>query len=414
MRPPGSGDGGGGQESGFQVTARDASFSPSPRDTTLYGTHKVGWGQGQRERGTQAPAAARPRAGHLGRWEASAWLQVCGGAMPGAGGASGRAPGFTEPSGEHSTEPAAPPQGLGRRAPGQAHRVRTGAGGAPRAASKAPTQAVEPSDQACPHRGNSQAQQSRGNPPHGSPRRPLCELCQPSRLKDRNRKLHVSDPQGAPGCGWDALGAPWGPHVRAGRARAQAASGPHAAHGHQCLSQGGQVPRPSGPWAVLYTTVLREPRLCRPPPGSASGAGAPPPGQGSGGTRRALLLSAESSRSARGGPGVRSGHRGTMPSPLPSKAAGGVASAGSKASSSAGGRRWASAGWGGSQQPHRVRASWASLGPAVSRPWWVCMGEGTRFDSRTKGVLTHTHRHRLEHGGRRGQRPGQGSPEQPA
>ena len=226
--------------------------------------------------------------------------------------------------------------------------------------------------------------------------------------------MHVSDPQGAPGCGWDALGAPWGPHVRAGRARAQAASGPHTAHGHQCLSQGGQVPRPSGPWAVLYTTVLREPRLCRPPPGSASGAGAPPPGQGSGGTRRALLLSAESSRSARGGPGVRSGHRDTMPSPLPSKAAGGVASAGSKASSSAGGRKWASAGWGGSQQPHRVRASWASLGPAVSRPWWVCMGEGTRFDSRTKGVLTHTHRHRLEHGGRRGQRPGQGSPEQPA
>lgn len=183
-------------------------------------------------------------------------------------------------------------------------------------------------------------------------------------------------------------------------ARAQAASSPHAAHGHQCLSQGGQVPRPSGQRAVLYTTVLREPRLCRPPPGSASGAGAPPPGQGSGGARRALLLSAESSRSARGAPGVRSGRRGTVPSPLPSPAAGGAASTGSKASSSAGGRRQASVGWGGSQQPHHVGASWASVSPAVSRPRWVCMGEGTRFDSRRKGVLTHTHEARA---GTRGQ-----------
>ena len=43
--------------------------------------------------------------------------------MHGTGGASRRAPGFMEPRGEHSTEPEAPPQGLSRRAPGQAHHV---------------------------------------------------------------------------------------------------------------------------------------------------------------------------------------------------------------------------------------------------------------------------------------------------
>lgn len=73
--------------------------------------------------------------------------------MHGAGGASGRAPSFTEPSREDSTEPAAPPQGLGRKAPSQAHRVTMGAGGTPRAASEAPAQAVDSSQIRCAHTG---------------------------------------------------------------------------------------------------------------------------------------------------------------------------------------------------------------------------------------------------------------------
>lgn len=91
-------------------------------------------------------------------------------------------------------------------------------------------------------------------------------------------------------------------------------------------------------WAILYTTVLRELRLWRPPPGSASVAGVLPLWLGSGGTSRALLLSAESSRSAREAPAAGRGcsrRRGDAPSPLPSPGVGGLASAGSKASSSA-------------------------------------------------------------------------------
>lgn len=92
-------------------------------------------------------------------------------------------------------------------------------------------------------------------------------------------------------------------------------------------------------WAILYTTVLRELRLWRPPPGSASVVGVLPLWPGSGGTSRALLLSAESSKSAREGPAVGKGcsrRRGDAPSPPPSPGLGGLASAGSKASSSAG------------------------------------------------------------------------------
>lgn len=160
---------------------------------------------------------------------------------------------------------------------------------------------------------------------------------------------------------------------------------------------------PSGLRAVLYTTVLREPRLCWLPPGSASGVGTPPPGPGSGGARRALLLSAESSRSARGAPGVCSGRRSTVPSPLPSPEAGGAASTGSKASSSAGGdggQRGGAAPSGSSLQLHRAGASWASGGLAVSKPRRVCAGGGTRFDSRTKGALTHAHEARAGPRGR--------------
>lgn len=94
--------------------------------------------------------------------------------------------------------------------------------------------------------------------------------------------------------------------------------------------------------AVLYTTVLRELRLWWPPPGSASVAEVLPLCVGSGGTSRALLLSAESSRSARGAPVAGRGcsrHRDEAPSPPPSPGVGGPASAGSKASSSAGGDR---------------------------------------------------------------------------
>lgn len=91
--------------------------------------------------------------------------------------------------------------------------------------------------------------------------------------------------------------------------------------------------------AILYTTVLRELRLWRPPPGSPSVAGALPLWAGSGGTSRTLLLSAESSRSARealvAGRGC-SRCRGAAPSPPPSPVADGAATAGSKASSSAG------------------------------------------------------------------------------
>lgn len=92
--------------------------------------------------------------------------------------------------------------------------------------------------------------------------------------------------------------------------------------------------------AVLYTTVLRELRLWRPPPGSASVARALPLWAGSGGTRRTLLLSAESSSSAREALGVGRGcsrRRGAAPSPPPSPVVSWAASAGSKASSSAGG-----------------------------------------------------------------------------
>lgn len=51
-------------------------------------------------------------------------------------------------------------------------------------------------------------------------------------------------------------------------------------------------------WAV-YTTVLREPRLGQPPLGDSSAAGVLPLWEGPGGMSRALLLSAESSRSPR-------------------------------------------------------------------------------------------------------------------
>lgn len=105
------------------------------------------------------------------------------------------------------------------------------------------------------------------------------------------------------------------------------------------------------PWGrglgLLYTTVLRELRLWQPLPGSASVAGGVPLWAGSGGTSRALLLSAESSRSARETPEAGRGcsrHRGDAPSLSPSPGTGGLASAGSKASSSAG-DRGVSAGW---------------------------------------------------------------------
>lgn len=120
----------------------------------------------------------------------------------------------------------------------------------------------------------------------------------------------------------------------------QARSGaPQVPHGDQCFSQQQtSAPRLPGPWAI-YTTVLRELRLWRPPTGSASVVGLLPLWVGSGGTRRMLLLSAESSRSAREAPGGGRGcsrHRGAAPSSPPSPVVGGVASASSKVSSSAG------------------------------------------------------------------------------
>lgn len=89
-----------GRHPAFRWTAQDVSFSPSPRGTTLYGTNKVGWGRVRRSRGTQVPAAPRPRAGYPGRLEASAWLQGCGGAMQALGEPRGghRAP--LSPAGE--------------------------------------------------------------------------------------------------------------------------------------------------------------------------------------------------------------------------------------------------------------------------------------------------------------------------
>lgn len=116
---------------------------------------------------------------------------------------------------------------------------------------------------------------------------------------------------------------------------------PQVSHGDQCFLVSKKVL--SAHWGHglghLYTTVLRELRLWRPPPGSASVAGVLPLCVGSGGTSRALLLSAESSRSAREVPAAGTGcsrRRGDAPSPPPSPWVGGLASAGSKASSSAG------------------------------------------------------------------------------
>lgn len=106
------------------------------------------------------------------------------------------------------------------------------------------------------------------------------------------------------------------------------------------------------PWGhelgILYTTVLRELRLWQPTPGSASVAGGVSLWAGSGGTSRMLLLSVESSRSARVTPAEGRGcsrHRGDTPSLTPSPGVGGLASAGSKASSSIGGDRGVSAAW---------------------------------------------------------------------
>lgn len=79
-----------GRHLAFRWTAQDVSFTPPPRGTTLYGTNKVGWGRVRRSGGTQVPAAPRPRAGHPGRLEASAWLQGCGGAMQALGEPRGR------------------------------------------------------------------------------------------------------------------------------------------------------------------------------------------------------------------------------------------------------------------------------------------------------------------------------------
>lgn len=124
------------------------------------------------------------------------------------------------------------------------------------------------------------------------------------------------------------------------------------------------------PWGhglgIRYTTVLRELRLWRPTPGSASVAGGVPLWAGSGGTSRMLLLSAESSRSARVTPAEGRGcsrHRGDAPSLSPSPGVGGLASAGSKASSSIGGDRGVSAGWwmGLARGKRGGRQNWGTL-----------------------------------------------------
>lgn len=131
----------------------------------------------------------------------------------------------------------------------------------------------------------------------------------------------------------------WG--VRQCRLGPSSHRSPSSLHGDQSFTNNKQVlPAPQGHGlGILYTTVLRELRLWRPSPGSASVAGVLPPWVGSGGTSRALLLSAESSRSAREVPAAGRGcsrRRGDAPSLSPSPGVGGLASAGSKASSSAG------------------------------------------------------------------------------
>ena len=128
---------------------------------------------------------------------------------------------------------------------------------------------------------------------------------------------------------------------------------------------------------TLYTTVLRELRLWLPPPGSVSVAGGVPLWAGSGGMSRVLLLlSAESSRSARETPVVGRGcsrRRGDAPSLSPSPGVGGLASVGSKASSSAGGDRGVSAGDGGGTREEGRETGWGSL----LSPEWSHRGCGS-------------------------------------
>lgn len=185
MRPPGSGDGGGGQESGFQVTAQDVSFSPSPQGHDPLWHTQGGVGAGPA--GARAPMLP-PKRGP-GRDTRAGW-------RPPPGSRSAGAPCLVlgEPQGGHlaSRSPAGntaqsrqPHSGPRQKGPRPGPLCDNRSWGRPQSSLQCARPGHQSSDQACPHRGNSQAQQSRGDPPHGSPRRPLCEPCQPSMLTER-------------------------------------------------------------------------------------------------------------------------------------------------------------------------------------------------------------------------------------
>lgn len=92
-------------------------------------------------------------------------------------------------------------------------------------------------------------------------------------------------------------------HTHACRVRSSTAV-PLSPYRGQCLLIANRRSQPTGVVGqATYTIVLRGLRLCWPPTGSASETGVLPPGAGAGDMSRALLLSTESSRSAKEDPG---------------------------------------------------------------------------------------------------------------
>lgn len=131
MQPLGSEGGGAGQTSGFQVDSPGCELHPPAQGHDPLWHKQGGVGPGQKERGHPGSSGAEAQGGTPRQARGLGLAPGLRGRHAGAGGASGRAPGSTEPSGGDSTERAAPPQGLGRRAPGQAHRVMKQLGAAP-------------------------------------------------------------------------------------------------------------------------------------------------------------------------------------------------------------------------------------------------------------------------------------------
>lgn len=130
-QPLGSEGGGAGQTPGFQVDSPGCELQPLPQGHDPLWHKQGGVGPGQKEQGHPGSSGTKAQGGIPGQARGLSLAPGLRGRHAGTGGASGWAPGSTEPSGGDGTERAAPPQGLGRRAPSQAHRVTKQLGAAP-------------------------------------------------------------------------------------------------------------------------------------------------------------------------------------------------------------------------------------------------------------------------------------------